>query len=247
MSQIQDLEILTPEHVRIRLSPAGLGNRFVALLVDLVLTISISVCLNGLLGIVLPSAVSGGLGLTIYFVISWGYHLYFETRRQGRSPGKTIMKLRVVDGRGLPITLQQSFVRNIVRVLDSAPLMYALGGLSCMLDRHNRRLGDIAADTLVVKETQPADYSAQLAQARHFNSLRTARVRRMIKHRIGLAEREFLLKLCLRSGAINDKARYDLMEEVGNYYRKKLEIDDSHLSGENLVRDLTSLLFDKGA
>ena len=54
---------------------------------------------------------------------------------------------------------------------------------------------------------------------------------RLIRNRIGLEEREFLLTLCLRSEGLESKAQFDLMEEVGNYYRKRLEIDDPHLSG----------------
>ena len=56
-------------------------------------------------------------------------------------------------------------------------------------------------------------------------------------------EREFLLALCLRAEQLDPQARYDLMEEVGDFYRLKLAIDDEHLSGENLVRDLTGVVF----
>ncbi len=65
----------------------------------------------------------------------------------------------------------------------------------------------------------------------------------MIRNRIGLEEREFLLALCIRADGLDPSARYDLMEEVGLHYKRKLGVDDPFLSGENLVRDLTSLLF----
>jgi hypothetical protein len=78
-----------------------------------------------------------------------------------------------------------------------------------------------------------------------FNSLRVPRVLRLIRSRVTLDEREFLLSLCLRASELNDRARFDLMDEVGAYYRDKLKIDDPNLSGENLVRGLTAILFEK--
>jgi hypothetical protein len=106
-----------------------------------------------------------------------------------------------------------------------------------------RRLGDILADTLVVRDAQPLAYRGTLAAERRHNSLRTPRVLRLARHRISLEEREFLLTLCLRADRMTAEARYDLMEEVAREYRKKLGIEEEQMSGENLVRDLTAVLF----
>lgn len=239
--------ILTPEHVQIRLVPAGLGSRFLALLVDTSLVVAVVWLLDLLLALALPLAVSSAATVTAAFGLSWGYPVYFEVYRQGRTPGKRMAGLRVVDGRGLPLTLQQSFARNIVRILDLAPLFYGVGALACLIDRHSRRLGDIVADTLVIEENRPSVLAGRLPPAQRFNSLRAARVKRLIRHRVGLEEREFLLALCLRADGLEARARFDLMEEVGAHYRRRLEIEDPHLSGENLVRDLTSILFDAGS
>ncbi len=235
--------ILTPEHVPIRLTPAGPGSRFLALVADTALVFALAALIRLVLFLTAPFGLALAVSLAAVFVLQWGYHVYFEVYHQGRSPGKRLLRLRVVDGRGLPVTPQQSLVRNIVRVLDFAPLFYGLGGLVCLFDRHNRRLGDIAAGALVIKEHRPLDYARHFAEARRFNSLRTPRVLRHIRHRIGLAEREFLLNLCLRADRLEERARFDLMEEVADRYRVMLEIDDPSLSGENLVRDLTSILY----
>jgi hypothetical protein len=181
--------------------------------------------------------------MVLTFVLAWGYHVYFEVRHQGRSPGKRICGLRVVDSRGLPISFQQSFVRNIVRVVDSAPAFYGAGALVSLFDRHARRLGDIAADTLVIEEHRAADPTKAIADARRFNSLQTPRVLRRLRREVGLEEREFLLELVLRADALEPQARFDLMEEVGGYYRRTLEVEDANLSGENLVRGLLSVLY----
>lgn len=229
--------VLTPEHVPIRLFPAGLGARFFALMVDALIIFGMTALVSATLGIL------SGLRMVITFILSWGYHVYFETRHQGRSIGKRICGLRVVDSRGLPITFQQSFVRNIVRVVDSAPVFYGAGALVSLLDRHARRLGDIVADTLVIEEHPAADPTKAIADARRFNSLQTPRVLRRLRRQVGLEEREFLLELVLRADALEPQARFDLMEEVGAYYRRTLEVDDANLSGENLVRGLLAVLY----
>jgi uncharacterized RDD family membrane protein YckC len=240
----RERRILTPEHVEVRLVPAGLGSRALAAGIDLALIITAASFVSMALVSALPLA---GLGLaaamTATFVIQWGWHVYFETMHDGRTPGKRLLGLRVVDGRGLPIGLAQSFVRTVVRVLDTLPLLYGLGGLVCQADRHRRRLGDLVADTLVIREGKSYSPAAGLARAPEYNSLRVPRVLRLIRRRVSLEEREFLLTLVLRADELEDRARFDLMEDVARHYRRRLAVDDPHLSGESLVRGLTAILF----
>ena len=237
--------VMTPEHVPIRLFPAGLGIRFIALIVDFMIVMLVNAMVYVILSALLPFGLGMGAVTAVTFVIQWAYHVWFEVRRQGQTPGKALCRLRVVDRRGLPITFQQSFVRNMLRALDFAPAFYGVGGLVSLLDRSNRRVGDIVADTLVIHERKPPDASRHLAEARRFNTLRTPRVLRRIRHQVSLEEREFLLALCLRAPRMDAKARFDLMEETGNHYRDVLGVDDPHLSGENLVRGLLSILFEE--
>ena len=243
MTSAPDRVILTPEHVEIRLLPAGAGSRYLALILDALFALALAAFAYRLVAGLLPESLGTAVGTTLTFVLSWGYHVYFESRHEGRSPGKRLVGLRVVDGRGLPISLEQSFVRNVVRVLDAAPLFYGVGAFACQIDRHKRRLGDIAADTLVIREGRRVELEGAAWRAREHNSLRVPRVLRLMRHRIGLEEREFLLALTLRAEELEPKARFDLMEEVGAFYRRKLEVDDPRLSGENLVRGLTAALF----
>lgn len=238
--------ILTPEHVPIRLIPAGLGSRFLALITDSFISTALAFMVASMLSFI-PFGIGQALAITAVFIIQWGYHVYFEVRKEGRSPGKRMTRLRVVDGRGLPITFEQSLLRNIVRVLDFLPLFYGLGGLTCLLDPDRRRLGDLAADTLVIRESQPGEYRPSLGAPRRYNSLRTPQVMRRIRHHIGLDEKEFLLGVCLRLEELDDAARFDLMQQIGGHYREVLAVDDPHLSDENLVRDLTAILFSDAA
>lgn len=243
----QTLTITTPEHVPIRLEPAGAGSRFLAVLIDFVLVSAIGALVYKVVQTFLPPGAAQAVFVTVQFLLTWGWHIYFETRRQGRTPGKRALRLRVVDARGLPVSLYQSLVRNIARVLDFAPVFYGVAGVVTLLSPTRRRLGDIIADTLVVRDAQPLAYSGQLAGERRHNSLRTPRVLRLLRHRVSLEEREFLLTLCMRAERLSPAARYDLFEDVAAVYRRKLDLEEEPLSGENLVRDLTAVLFHREA
>lgn len=240
---MSELTITTPEHVPIRLEPAGAGSRFLAILIDAVITAAIASAIFVILSTFLPRGVAAAIFVTVNFFLTWAWHLWFETRKQGRTPGKRMLKIRVIDARGLPISLHQSLVRNITRTLDFIPMFYGVGAIAMMSSKSRRRLGDIIADTLVVRDAQPLAYRGQLASERRHNSLRTPRVLRLARHRISLEEREFLLTLCMRADRMSAEARYDLMEEVAQVYREKLGIEEEQMSGENLVRDLTAVLF----
>jgi uncharacterized RDD family membrane protein YckC len=229
--------VLTPEHVPIRLFPAGLGARFLALMIDQLVIGAAIITVTVLL------MLSPGLITVAIFLIQWGYHLLFEVYNRGQSLGKRVCGLRVVDSRGLPITFQQSFVRNVIRMLDNTPIFYGLGALVSMMEPRHRRLGDIVADTLVIEEHRATDPSGAIADARRFNSLQTPRVLRRLRKQVGLEERELLLEIVLRADKLDPQARFDLFEEAGGYYRRTLEIDDPHLSGENLVRGLLAILY----
>jgi hypothetical protein len=149
----------------------------------------------------------------------------------------------VIDARGLPVSVYQSLVRNIMRVIDFIPAFYGFGAIAILISPLRRRLGDVVAGTLVIRDAQPLAVHGQIAAPRRHNSLRTPRVLRLIKHRVGLEEREFLLSLCMRAEKLTPSARYDLMEGVAAAYREKLDIEEQQMSGENLVRDLTAVLF----
>jgi len=240
---MSELTITTPEHVPIRLEPAGAGSRFLAIFIDAFLINAIATTTYGIVAVFLPPGVALAIYVTMSFFLTWAWHLWFETRKQGRTPGKRALKIRVIDARGLPVSLHQSLVRNITRVLDFIPLFYGAGAIAVLASPTRRRIGDILADTLVVRDAQPLVYRGQLASERRHNSLRTARVQRLARHRISLEEREFLLALCLRGDRMSAEARYDLFEDVAELYRKKLDLEEEQMSGENLVRDLTAVLF----
>lgn len=236
------LTVHSPEEVLIALEPAGLARRFLAFLLDLMLIAAATGTLAWICHF-LPEAVGNLLVPTFTFIIFWGYHVWWEMRHEGQTLGKRVLGLRVVDTRGLPVSLQQSMVRNVVRVIDMMPAG-GIGMLCSLLDVHHRRLGDLLAETIVVSEHIPSlPSSAHALLARRQNSLDSPRLRHLITNRISLDEREFLLTLLLRAAKLDESIRYELFERVGNWYRQRLDLEADHLSGENLVRNIVPLCF----
>jgi hypothetical protein len=101
----------------------------------------------------------GGFGVSLFlilwFSLEWFYPIAFELSRAGATPGKRMMGIKVVMDNGLPITPAASFTRNLLRTADFMPLLYGFGALSMLLRGDFKRLGDIAANTLVVYRSEP--------------------------------------------------------------------------------------------
>ncbi|HEY3475334.1 MAG TPA: RDD family protein, partial [Anaerolineales bacterium] len=93
-----------------------------------------------------------GLVAAIFY---WGYYIFFEMLWNGQSPGKRWVGLRVIRADGTPITLSESLIRNLARLVDFLPAAYGIGVVTMFIDRQSRRLGDLAAGTLVVQDRAP--------------------------------------------------------------------------------------------
>lgn len=157
------LIIETPEQVAIRFPLAGVGSRFLAVLADTLIQAA------GYLVLVLLIIIAAAAGATrraphmngnwflagtilILFLLHWGYFTLFEAFWNGQTPGKRICKLRVIRDSGRQITLFESMTRNFLRIVDELPGLYAVGAITMLCNRQNKRLGDLAAGTLVVHE-----------------------------------------------------------------------------------------------
>ncbi len=166
----------TPEHVDVRFELAGVGSRVAAGLLDLVLLF-----LGLLLLVLVQFAIAGGpddsqlhgwlaaLLILIAFLFVWGYFALFEALNGGRTPGKQALGIRVVMDTGRPLTPPAAVVRNLVRMVDCYfPVPVAPALLSIFLHPSNKRPGDMAAGTIVVRD-RPTDWilgaSTSAAQA----------------------------------------------------------------------------------
>ena len=161
MSQVDTIyEVETPEGIMLSMRVAGLPARAWAYTIDILIrwTVNAAVAFVFSMMTVFVDNSFTGLLLCYFFLMEWFYPVYFEVKKQGRTPGKKIMSLKVLHGDGSPVGFQASCIRNFLLVADFLPLFYGFGMLSSLLDRRFRRLGDMAADTVVVydKKTKKA-------------------------------------------------------------------------------------------
>jgi uncharacterized RDD family membrane protein YckC len=163
----------TPESVEVSFELAGPGSRFCALAIDTILmwlvafvVIIVAACgglpllsgdsddpfdrLGGWVTAVIILAVS---------VVMFGYYTLLELLLNGQTPGKRYLQIRVIRDDGTPATALDILIRNLVRIVDALPGLYVVGGIAALLHPQYKRLGDMAAGTIVVKESEP-DYRA---------------------------------------------------------------------------------------
>jgi uncharacterized RDD family membrane protein YckC len=157
------LSIDTPELVAIEMPLAGIGSRFIALLVDYLIWGAGILALFFVLVVILPgihaiSKISAqwavAIAVFLLFLFNWGYFTLFEAFWNGRTPGKRVAKIRVIQRTGRAIGLFESMARNLVRYVDQFPIFYAVGVITVFVTRQHQRLGDLAAGTLVVRDRE---------------------------------------------------------------------------------------------
>ncbi|MGH7578537.1 MAG: stage II sporulation protein M [Gemmatimonadales bacterium] len=153
----QRLQVETPEHVILDLEIAGVGSRALAALLDLLILIGAGIGVFIVLAIVAGFGVTvGSLGGAILllggFAVWTGYFILFEGLRQGQTPGKRIVGIRVVSDTGNAVTLGAAAARNLLRIADFMPPPYLIGLLLVALHPRGKRLGDMVAGTVVARD-----------------------------------------------------------------------------------------------
>jgi uncharacterized RDD family membrane protein YckC len=160
------LTIDTPEQVALRFPVAGIGSRFLAVLADTLLQFIVYVAIVLVFVLLLSSAPKTAAGalsrsgekwlfailILIHFVMYWGYFTLFEALKNGQTPGKMFFNLRVIQDSGRQITFFEAMTRNLIRIVDLIPGFYLTGVITMLCNRQHKRLGDLAAGTLVVHE-----------------------------------------------------------------------------------------------
>ena len=159
----------TPEQARLEFAIAGIGSRFLALTLDLLIqgaagvALVIVIALLGFTGLLNRVPLSGqwiaALLIGVTFLAHFGYFAIFEILWRGQTPGKRMVHIRVVKDSGRTLSATETILRNLMRIADQLPALYAVGILSALLTAQNQRLGDLMAGSIVVRE-------ASLAQMR---------------------------------------------------------------------------------
>jgi uncharacterized RDD family membrane protein YckC len=161
MATTDKIIIDTPEQVHLEFTVAGIGSRFLALLIDSLIQLVIFVILIILTAVAFSFSIEklgsySGWVIAIltlaYFCLYWGYFAAFEVLWKGQTPGKRVAGIRVIKDSGRPVNVFEAITRNVLRAVDGL-LAYGVGVVTMLLNSKNRRLGDFVAGTLVVHES----------------------------------------------------------------------------------------------
>ena len=242
----EKLIIETPEQTSIEFPLAGIGSRFLAILIDSLIQGAVVLALFLVLVALGFSGASAGLIRTsgadvwivavllfAYFLLMYGYFMLFESIWNGQTPGKRLTHIRVIKDSGQPITPIDAVGRNLLRLVDQLPLAYGIGLLCAWISPQSKRLGDYIAGTVVVHE-KPFE-----AVAPQWDTPAQA-----VTHQYGasrLTPEEFALveTFLSRRSALDAGVRYDTAAGIIRRIESKLTLPPERPSPEKLLEELS--------
>jgi uncharacterized RDD family membrane protein YckC len=231
----EKLTIETPEQIALEFPLASAGSRFLALSIDTLIQLG-GFAILGLLALgatfirldldsVLGTWALAAL-LIVGFTLYYGYYVLFEALWNGQTPGKRAIRLRVITTSGRPITVYDALLRNLLRIVDQLPGIYTVGLLSIFLTERNQRLGDLAADTVVVHE-QPI--------ARHEIPERRAATSRRGAARLSPQEITVIETFLARRHSLPDHLRTATAKSLAERIRARLDIPAESVVGDEVL------------
>lgn len=232
------LTIDTPEQVHLEFLLAGIGSRFMAVLLDSLLQVAAFFLLFIFAALLIGKPLaSGGAnwimagGFLAFFCLYWGYFAIFEAVWKGQTPGKRWAGIRVIKDSGRPINVFEAITRNLLRAVDSLPGFYAAGVVTMLLNKRNRRLGDFVAGTLVVHETSDRE------SAIFFNTAPSVEIALPQAAQLTLPEVELIEAFLARRLDIPAGVRQQSAQRIADMLAAKLAIpaESRPLDNENFL------------
>ncbi|MDZ7815778.1 MAG: RDD family protein [Planctomycetota bacterium] len=249
---MRTLQVQTPEKVTVSFRLAGLARRMLAFGIDLMLIIALDIVVMLAVGAAsIFATLSTVMAILAFFVIHNGYFIITEYLGKGQSPGKKILKIRVKRCNGTQVGFYEIFLRNILRFVDKQPAIYIMGPglylvgmITVVLHPHSRRLGDIAAGTVVVHEADIRLDTKQLSFSQKDNPFAgNVALANRLRRTAGLDERNAIFELCIRNDELENSAKAPLFEQYARYCSKRFELEiPQGMSHERFVFCIASLL-----
>jgi uncharacterized RDD family membrane protein YckC len=244
------LAIRTAEGIVFTLALAGPVSRSLAWMVDAVCIAATAQFANvflTLLGVLSPD-LSQAASILFFFVLNMGYAMALEWFWHGQTVGKRLLGLRVMDLTGLELKFGQIAIRNLLRAADSLPLIYLVGGVATLISRRSQRLGDLAANTVVIREAKatlqiPEDFLDPM----RYNSLRDyPHLVARLRHRTAPGEAALAMQALLRRDELEAYKRVALFSDIAGHLQAKTTFPPDaleNISDEQFVRNAVDVLF----
>jgi uncharacterized RDD family membrane protein YckC len=249
MIRTNNLIIRTPEGISFTQHLAGPVTRFLAFAIDLAGISLISGTLSQVL--LLTAMVSPDVAIAArticYFVVSVGYSITLEWLWRGQTLGKRVLKIRVVDAEGFRLRPAQIVIRNLLRVVDLLPAFYAVGGICCAVSPRYQRLGDFAANTVVIYAAPEKIPDLELLFSGTYNSLRNyAHLAAQLRKSITPGVARLALEAVVRRSELEPAARLQLFRQLAEHLRSIVAFPEESLEGmidEQYVRNIVDLIY----
>ena len=239
------LTIETPELTSLEYSIAGIGSRFLALAVDTLIQLAVTLVLAlPLLGLSAGFVAIWAGGATwpiavlilVLFCIQYGYFALFEIIWSGQTPGKRLLRLRVIKDSGRPLTTYDALARNLLRLVDSLPGIYAVGIVSALISSQSKRLGDFVAGTVVVHE-RPQEETAPAWEVIDPGRGPSAGIYRL--DTVSHGEIDLIETFLARRGQLSDEVRWRTSREIVKLLGPRLGIkEDEQRDPETILEEI---------
>jgi len=243
------LKIRTPEGIAFSFALAGPVVRCLAWIIDFLLVTTGATVINKfgqLAGLVSPDLAQAIMVIS-YFVASIGYGIVLEWSWRGQTVGKRLLRLRVMDAHGLRLQFHQVLLRNLLRFVDMLPALYLVGGLASFFNRRAQRLGDLAANTVVVYNPKPAEPDLDQLLAGKFNSLRQhPHLEARLRQRVSPDEARLALQALMRRDELDPSPRVALFSELAEHFKSLVAFPAESVEAmpdEQYVRNVVDILF----
>jgi uncharacterized RDD family membrane protein YckC len=248
-SRTNTLIIKTPEGIEFSLLLAGPITRFLAWAIDMATVMAIIAVLNvvfALLGI-LSRDLAMAANIIGFFIVSIGYGILTEWYWQGQTLGKRLLRLRVMDEQGLRLQFSQVVIRNLLRFIDSLPALYLVGGLACLVNKRAQRLGDFAANTVVVWSPRIAEPDLNQLLESQYNSFREyPHIEARLRQNVTPLEAQIAVESIVRRNDLDPGARVALFRDLSDYFKSIVSFPQEATDGisdEQYVRNVVEALF----
>jgi uncharacterized RDD family membrane protein YckC len=243
------LNIRTPEGIVFSQQLAGPVTRFLACFIDQ-LCIQVVLTVASVI-VVLMAVINFNFAIAFlvigYFIVSIGYGILFEWMWRGQTIGKRVLRLRVVDVEGMRLQFHQIVVRNLLRFVDSLPAFYFIGGVTSWFNSKCQRLGDIAANTVVIRHPRVEEPDLDQVLAGKFNSLRQfPHLAARLRQNVTPAEANVALQSLLRREEFDPVSRVELFGELAAHFHTKVEFPAEATDGvtdEQFLRNVVDVVY----
>jgi uncharacterized RDD family membrane protein YckC len=225
--------------------------RGLAMALDLAIVTAASSMVNGLLAALslISRDLFGFASILGGFLLSFGYWIYFELKWKGSTPGKKILSLRVIDVEGRRLGLHQVVLRNLLRVVDQLPILYLVGGTTATLNRQWRRVGDLVAGTVVVREPEIGTLRLQAKTGDeghgHNSLLEQPHLAKRLRQALAPADYRLARSALARRSELAPAARLEVFSSLAERIRHLGQIPPEAVEGvadEMLVRNVVEII-----